>query len=162
MGKTRSGQSHTTDLLFTVGLFCLFAAAAFILVMIGIGAYQHTVEQMQDTYSTRTAVSYVAEKLRQHDESGGVSLGQVEDYPALVLLDDVDGTPYVTYIYSDGETLFELTVREGTAVTADLGEPILAVKDFTISDAGNGFYEFSASAADGSTVRYLTHPRAGA
>ena len=42
-------QTHTTDLLFTIGLFCVFTAAAFILVMIGIHAYQSTVANLQDT-----------------------------------------------------------------------------------------------------------------
>ena len=137
MEMNHRNQSHTADLLFTIGLFCVFAAAAFILVMIGIQAYQNTVEHMQDTFSTRAAISYVAEKLRQHDA-------------------------YVTYIYSDGETLYELTVRDGTEVTASMGEQIMAVRDFTISDAGDGFYAFSASDSGGRTVRFLTHLRSGA
>lgn len=152
-------QNHMTDLLFTIGLFCVFAAAAFILVLIGIQAYQSTVEHMQDTFSTRTAVSYVAEKLRQHDVSGSVELGQVEDYPALVLYDELGESTYCTYIYSDGQQLYELTVGDGVDVTASMGEKIMEVKDFTIADTGGGFYEFSASDSDGRTVRYLTHLR---
>ncbi len=159
MGKNDRAQTHTADLLFTIGLFCVFAAAAFILVMIGIGAYQNTVEQMQDTFSTRTAVSYVAEKLRQHDAAGSVSLGQVEDLPALVLSDQVGDNTYFTYIYADEETLYELTVGEDTPVTAGMGEQILQVRDFTITDAGDGFYQFSASDSGGRTVRYLAHLR---
>ena len=81
MGKKGTDQSHTTDLLFTLGLFCVFAATAFILVMIGIQVYRSTAGQMQDTFSTRTAVSYVAEKLRQHDTAGGVSMGEIEGSP---------------------------------------------------------------------------------
>ena len=161
MGKNDRVQTHTADLLFTIGLFCVFAAAAFILVMIGIGAYQNTVEQMQDTFSTRTAVSYVAEKLRQHDADGSVSLGRVEGLPALVLSDETGSGTYLTYIYADSETLYELTVRQGTAVTAGMGEQILQVRDFTIADVGDGFYEFSASDSGGHTVRFLTHLRSG-
>ena len=162
MEMNHRNQSHTADLLFTIGLFCVFAAAAFILVMIGIQAYQNTVEHMQDTFSTRTAISYVAEKLRQHDADGAAALGQVEDCPALVLYDELGTDTYVTYIYSDGETLYELTVRDGTEVTASMGEQIMAVRDFTISDAGDGFYAFSASDSGGRTVRFLTHLRSGA
>lgn len=159
MKKNDRVQDHMTDLLFTIGLFCVFAAAAFILVLIGIQAYQSTVEHMQDTFSTRTAVSYVAEKLRQHDVAGSVELGQVEDYPALVLYDNLGESTYRTYIYSDGQELYELTVRDGVDVTASMGEKIMEVKDFTIADTGDGFYEFSASDSDGRTVRYLTHLR---
>ena len=159
MGKNDRTQTHTADLLFTVGLFCVFAAAAFILVMIGVGAYRNTVSDMQDTFSTRTAISYVAEKIRQHDASGGVSIGQVEDRPALVLSDHLGNGTYLTYIYSDGERLYELTVREDADVTVSMGDEIMPVEDFTITDAGGGFYEFSASDSGGRTVRYLTHLR---
>ena len=162
MDPSNRTENHTTDLLFTIGLFCVFAAAAFILVMIGIQAYQNTVANMQDTFSTRTAVSYVAEKLRQHDADGGAELGQVDDLPALVLRDQVGQDQYLTYIYADGEALYELTVRDGTPVTADMGEQILQVHDFTIADAGDGFYEFTASDSDGNAVRFLTHLRSGA
>ena len=162
MGKNDRVQTHTADLLFTIGLFCVFAAAAFILVMIGIRAYQSTVSNMQDTFSTRTAVSYVAEKLRQHDTDGGAALGEVDGLPALVLSDQVGQDTYLTYIYADGEALYELTVREGADVSASLGEQILQVKDFTITDAGDGFYAFSASDSGGRTVRFLTHLRSGA
>ncbi len=162
MGKNDRAQTHTADLMFTIGLFCVFAAAAFILVMIGIQAYRSTVTHMQDTFSTRTAVSYVAEKLRQHDTAGGVSLGQVEDCTALVLRDQVGGDTYLTYIYADDSSLYELTVREGTEVSVGMGDEILAVQDFTITDAGNGFYEFSASDSGGHTVRFLAHPRSNA
>ena len=162
MGRNDRAQTHTADLLFTIGLFCVFAAAAFILVMIGIQAYRNTVEHMQDTFSTRTAVSYVAEKLRQHDAAGAVALDQVDGLPALALYDDVGESRYCTYIYADGQALYELTVRDGTPVTADMGNRIIDVKDFTIADAGDGFYEFSASDSGGHTVRYLAHLRCGA
>ena len=162
MRRNDRTQTHTADLLFTIGLFCVFAAAAFILVMIGIQAYRNTVEHMQDTFSTRTALSYVAEKLRQHDTEDSVALGRMEDLPALVLSDQVGDDTYLTYIYSDGEALYELTVREGTEVTAGMGEQILQVRDFTITDAGGGFYEFAASDSGGRTVRFLAHPRSGA
>ncbi len=153
--------THTADLLFTIGLFCVFAAAAFILVTIGVQAYRNTARHMQDTFSTRTALSYVAEKLRQHDTVGGAELGQIEDCPALLLYDRLGDDAYCTYIYSDGEALYELTVREGTDVTASMGSLIMEVRDFAITDAGSGFYEFSAADSDGHTVRYLAHLRSG-
>ena len=162
MGRRSSTQTHTADMLFTIGLFCVFAAAAFILVMIGIQAYQNTVSHMQDTFSTRTALSYVAEKLRQHDTDGGVAMTEVDGLPALALSDQVGENTYLTYIYSDGETLFELTVRDGTPVSADMGDEIMQVRDFTIDRSEDGFYSFSASDSSGHTVRYLTHLRSGA
>ncbi len=161
MNNQRS-QSHMTDMLFTLGLFCVFAAAAFILVMIGIQVYQNTVAHMQDTYSTRTAISYVAEKVRQHDVAGGVELVSLEGENALRLTDSLNGEDYYTYIYSDGAYLYELSVRAGTEPRPELGEQILQVRDFTIADAGNGFLEFTAADSGGSVARFLLRQRSGA
>lgn len=161
MNRSFRSRSHVTDMLFTLGLFCIFAAAAFILVMIGIQVYQRTVEQMQDTYSTRTAISYVAEKVRQHDVAGGVELTELEGVPALRLTDSLNGEDYDTYIYSDGGYLCELTVRQGAEPALSLGERILQVKDFSVEDAGGGFLAFSASSSDGGSLRFLLHTRSG-
>ena len=161
MKRSFRSQSHVTDMLFTLGLFCVFAAAAFILVMIGIQVYQSTVSQMQDTYSTRTAISYVAEKVRQHDVAGGVELAELEGVPALELTDTINGEDYHTYIYSDGEYLCELTVRSGAEPSLSLGEQILPVQDFSIEDAGGGFLAFSAASSEGGSLRFLLHTRSG-
>ena len=162
MEKRFRSQSHATDMLFTIGLFCVFAASAFILVLIGMQVYQTTVSHMQDTYSTRTAISYVAEKLRQHDVTGGVELVSLEGQTTLRLLDSADDADYYTYIYSDGEYLCELTVRAGTEAKLSLGERVLQVQDFSIRDAGGGFYEFTADDSSGRTVRFLQHLRSAA
>lgn len=155
-------QRHTTDLLFTLGLFSVFAAAAFLLVMIGIRVYQGTVAQMQDTYSTRTALSYAVEKVRQHDTAGGAALSEVEGTPALLLADVVGGEIYYTYLYANDGSLCELTLHAGTEARLELGEKILAVEDFTIEDGGSGFWVFSARGSDGNTVRCVAHLRSEA
>lgn len=155
----RQRENHTTDMLFTLGLFCVFAASAFILVMIGIRVYQSEAEQMQDTFSARTAISYVTEKLRQHDAAGAAQLVMLEGEPALCLKDRVGDSVYDTYIYSDSEYLYELTAKEGAGVSRSLGEQVIAVRNFEIRDAGDGFLEFGASDSEGRTVRFLMHLR---
>ena len=162
MEKNYRSQNHVTDMVFTLGLFCVFTASMFLLVMIGIQVYRSTVDHMQDTYSTRTVISYVAEKVRQHDVSGGVELTTVDDRTALRLRDELGGRAYETYIYSDGDYLCELTIRSGTEADLSLGERILEVRGFTISDAGGGFFELSADNSAGGTVHFLLHPRSAA
>ena len=162
MERNLRSQHHVTDMVFTLGLFCVFTASMFLLVMIGIQVYRATVSHMQDTYSTRTVISYVAEKVRQHDVTGGVELTTVEDRTALRLLDELGGQVYETYIYSDGDYLCELTVRAGTEADLSMGERILEVQGFSISDAGGGFFELSADDSGGGTVHFLLHPRSAA
>ena len=60
-------KRHLTDLFFVLSLFGVFAVSSFTLILIGVQVYQASVSQFEDTYSTGTALSYTAEKLRQHD-----------------------------------------------------------------------------------------------
>ena len=78
MKKNWKNQGHIVDFFFTLSLFCLFAASALIVVIIGSGVYRNTTLQMEENYVARTALSYVAEKVRQHDTSGGVRLTEGE------------------------------------------------------------------------------------
>lgn len=157
--RTGAGQRHTTDLFFTLSLFCVFAAAAFLVIMIGIRVYQSTVSTMQDTYSTRTAISYVAEKLRRHDTAGSAAVTTLEGGDALLLTDGVNDNTYLTYIYQENGYLCELVVKAGTEAHRSQGEEIIAVEDFTVSQTADGFFEVSAAGSDGSTLRFLLHLR---
>ena len=53
------------DILFVLALFGVFAVSALALVTIGADVYQHTVEDMGVNYESRTAVSYIMEKVRK-------------------------------------------------------------------------------------------------
>lgn len=150
---------HSIDVLFTFSLFCIFTICSAIVIIIGIHVYQETVSQMQDTYSTRTALAYVGEKIKQHDTSGGILLSEIEDETALVMKDTIDHTTYLTYIYPNGDSLYELSVKEGTNISKNMGNKIIEVKDFTIKDKENGFLECSASDHNGKTISILLHPR---
>lgn len=156
--KKRS-QTHAADFLFTLSLFCVFAASAFIVILIGAHVYKNTVTEMQNTYSTRTALSYTVEKIRQHDTAGHIFLTELDGCDALLLKDNIDGNVYNTYIYSDGSALYELVVGEDTAPSKDMGEKIIEVKNFAITDKGDGFFYFSAEDMSGAQMNLLFHPR---
>ena len=97
--RRRRFQSHTVDLLFTLSLFCVFAVCAFLVITMGVRVYRSTAQYLEDTYSARTALSYVAEKIRQHDAEGQVALTQLEGRNAILLTDEIEGSLYETYLY---------------------------------------------------------------
>lgn len=78
-------QVHITDLLFSLGLLCLFTISSLTVLLIGAHVYKQTALDMKTNYTTRTALTYVAEKVRQHDSTSSISLGTLEDAPALEL-----------------------------------------------------------------------------
>ena len=140
-------SSHVVDFFFALSLFCVFTAAAFLVVVIGADVYQST------------SLAYVVEKIRQHDSYGSISLTTLDGETALLLLDTADGTVYETYIYSDGSHILELTVSQGTKPSVSLGQPILDVSDFTFTEKTGGFLELSVKDTQGNTQTVLLHPR---
>ena len=58
-------DKHIVDVLFVIGLFCIFALSSFFLISIGANIYRKTVAHMDENFNTRTSLSYVVEKIRQ-------------------------------------------------------------------------------------------------
>lgn len=159
MKQKRQAPVHMTDLFFTLSLFCVFCVCAFLVVIIGVNTYEATVIHMDETGSTQTALSYTVEKIRRHDKAGSVSLADMDGETALVLRDVINNETYLTYIYPDSRALYELTVKEGTPVSKDMGEEITEVSGFSVSSRGNGLFEFSASQNTGADIHFFLHLR---
>ena len=152
-------KRHMTDLFFSLSLFGVFSVCSFMLILIGVQIYRSSASQLSSTYSTRTALSYTAEKIRQHDRECSVSLTEINGETALVTKEQIGEETYMTYIYPEDNHLCELSVKEGTTVSAELGEKILEVNNFCITEKGNGFLEISASDNDGTPLKLLIHLR---
>lgn len=106
------------DILFVLALFGVFAVSALALVTIGADVYQHTVEDMGVNYESRTAVSYIMEKVRQNDTADSIFLTDLENVPALCMLSEIDEETYCTYLYLyDGH--FKRTFMRKELLSAD-------------------------------------------
>lgn len=161
MKKNRKNQGHIVDFFFTLSLFCLFAASALIVVIIGSGVYRNTTVQMEENYVARTALSYVAEKVRQHDTSGGVRLTEEEGETVLVLqnTENTTDTDYLTYIYAYDGWLCELVIRDDAPFSKAQGERILEIDTFRLVNEGNGFLRITVSDSGSSSASCLLHLR---
>lgn len=157
--KTFHEPAHFTDLLFSLGLLCLFTFSALTVILIGAHVYKQTSLDMKANYTTRTALTYVAEKIRQHDSDNSIELGTIEDTPALKLTESIDGILYITYIYEDNHSLKELFVQESQPVTKAQGESILEVQDFSIEKAGNHLFRFTVTDEENTSASLLLHIR---
>lgn len=161
MRNKRKNQGHIVDLFFTLPLFCLFAASALIVVIIGSDVYRKTTANMEENYATRTALSYTAEKIRQHDSAGGIYLTDDDDgNTILVLSDNAGGETYLTYIYAYDGWLCELVVKEGTGFSKEQGEQILEVDTFSVEEE-DGFIRVTAADSGSAPVSCLLHLRSG-
>lgn len=150
--RIRSNKKHTIDLLFPIALFFGLAASSLIVVLLASRIYQNNMELSQANYESRTALSYVNEKIRQSDEHGAVSLGIFDGQDALVIDQTYDGQQYYTYIYEYDGYLRELFIGDGVSANAADGREILEVRDFEIKEIDERIFELSYTDKNGNKV----------
>ena len=132
-----NNRSHSMDTLFTFLLLLLFALFSLFLAAMGSSIYRKGVSHLNENYTSRTAIAYLTEKIRQHDSRGSISSSEVEGLPALCLLDEIDGQSYSTYIYFDEGSLKELFIPSERIASKSLGTSIVELESLTMDFAEN-------------------------
>lgn len=160
MKRGRREQEHSVDILFILALFCVFAASAVLVMTFGANVYQHTVSRMEDNYEVRVSLSYLANQLRQHDESGCIILDSLEGQPALVLVDE-PGSDYATFIYYYDGALRELYCNRNDPLTADDGLAVVELSDWQIALTDKGCLCVQAVGDDGKKRQLILSIRSG-
>ncbi|MCD8395609.1 MAG: DUF4860 domain-containing protein [Lachnospiraceae bacterium] len=151
-------KQHSTSSLFTFLLLLVFALFALLLAGTGAVVYQNSMASLDENYTSRTAIAYVSEKVRQYDSEGQISFSSVEDIPALALHSAADASAdTVTYIYFYDGSLCELYVREETVPTAAMGTAMIELSDFTIEQEQN-LLRVTAISTEGEEMSLLIHP----
>ena len=158
--KQRLENNHMIDLLFTLALFCVFAASALFVVMIGANVYKTTVKQMNDNYSSRTSLSYVAEKIRQNDTTCDVTLGQMDGLTSLILHQTYNDVDLYTYIYEQDGYLKELFIRGDQTADADAGQSMIRVRVFTMEQIDPSLFRFTSISEENKTSQLYVYVHA--
>lgn len=130
----RQGASrHHIDGLIALLLFGIFAVCLLAVLLTGAGAYRRFVHRDQVAYEQRTCVQYIATRIRQADQQGGIWLTDFEGVPALVL-DQGDG--YTTHVYCFEGWLMELYAAEDAGLAPEDGERLMELDslEFTLED----------------------------
>lgn len=155
MYKSSQNQPrHIVDLLFLLALFCVFAFSALMLVMLGSDIYQTTVQNMSKNYNSRTAFSYITEKIKQQDQSGSIAITTFGDGDALALYQnigtsDAEEQSYVTYLYLDQGNIKELFTTADNTLSPSAGQSILECTTFQAKLISPGLYHVFLQTADG-------------
>ncbi len=137
------------DFLFILALFGAFAITALFVVLFGARIYRSTVSNMNTNYEKRTAMSYITEKIRSHDYTGGADVDDLKnlrsdgEHSVLKLYQDVGGKRYVTYLFVSEGYLKEFTAEEDYDFHFDIGTKILAIKDFSVKRESDSLYHFN-------------------
>ena len=148
-------KRHIVDVLFVLALFCVFAFSALTLVSIGASVYQKTVNSMDSNYNSRTAFSYVTEKIRQNDASEAISIGTLSNQPAIILTQKIEGKQYTTYLYEYDGYLTELFMQSGLDLGEDTlkaGHPLIELNDFELAEIEPALYRFTLTTKEGESL----------
>lgn len=149
------------DFLFILALFGAFAITALFVVLFGSRVYKTTVSNMNTNYEKRTAMSYLTEKIRSHDYTGGVEVTDVngtsasDDHSVLKLYQEMGGKRYITYLYVADGYLKEFTADEEYDFDYTSGTDILAVDDFSVRKESDSMYHFSIEDTNGEKTEFF-------
>ena len=143
---------HMIDILFVLALFCMFAFSAVVLVIFGANVYEKTVQNMNHNFDSRTAISYITEKVRQADVDGAISIQELDGQFVLVLKETIDQVDYATYLYEHDGSIHELFTRSDLPFDPDSGQRILSVKEFTLSVVSDNLFHFHITDTEDETV----------
>lgn len=150
---------HFIDIVFTLSLFCVFAASALFVVLIGSNVYRSAAGQMAENNSTHTALSYISEKIRQADGIGNISITRLSGTDTLALTDQYNGQHYITYIYEDHNELKELFAKADSSVSVESGQSIADINSLKMEEVRKGLYHFTVSTENGNGIDLYIHPR---
>ena len=110
----KTKRNGINGILATVALFFVFALISLAVLIVGARSYRGVTARMEKTDSSRTALAYIANKVRQNGGSGGVSVRNVEGIPVLALRQTVGDSVYETLIFYQEGAVRELLVPAGT------------------------------------------------
>ena len=135
--------------LLALLLLLVFAVCVLSVLLTGADTYQALTKRDQDSYDRRTAAQYLATRVRQADQTGGVTAADFQGCDALELTDIIDGELYVTRIYCYDGYLRELFIKEGVAASAGDGREILATDGFSFEESRDGLFHLSCTDSNG-------------
>lgn len=142
------------DILFLLALFSVFLISALFIVLFGAKIYRNTVSNMEANFKSRTALSYVTEKMRQFDHSGGAAVIHYGETPVLVLNERVGDNDYSTFLYEQDGYLTELTARSDYDFDLTGGTKVVPVSGFFVERVTDSLYRFTLTDEKGESVSY--------
>lgn len=128
MKRETSKTDH--EALLALVLLGVFGVCVLMVLLTGASAYRRQVDRDQAAYRSRTALQYIATKVRQSDSENNIALTAFGDGDALVL--DA-GSDYTTTIYCLDGSLMELYTDPALGLGPADGERVLDLAGLELS-----------------------------
>ena len=152
-GSSRKSKNYIVDLVFTLALFGAFAVSAIMVVYFGAKVYESINASMDRNFTSRTAVAYITEKLRQRDSEGTADIVVLDGKNAIALVKKTDDDIESTYIFSDEGYLKEITVSGEEVPEVSEGVKVMELASFAVKEVAEGVYNVVIIDTAGNTER---------
>ncbi len=136
--------------VFLFALLAAFALLSVMTVIMGAQVYGRISDRAAANHGTRTALTYIAGKVRSFDQSDAVRVETPENRDVLVLSGVYGGDVYHTYIYLEDGAIREYFGAAERAFDPAMGERIADAASFAAELTG-GTLRVRIGAADGKT-----------
>ncbi len=137
-------------------LFALFAVGILSVLLGGARTYRGLTERDERSYENRTAVQYLATRVRQAESPQDVTLAPFGEGDGLCLLQEIDGTVYATRVYCYDGWLRELFARHDVTFSPQDGEKVLPLSQLELS-LEDGLLTATLHHTDGTSQPLVLH-----
>ena len=142
-------------------LLGLFAVLSLLTLISGARVFRLVEGNADAAYIDRTAVSYLAGKVRHAGRAGGVDIDG--EGAVLSLHEEVSGGAYCTYIYSGAEGIMEYYAEASRPFNPALGQTVIEGASFTGSLSGDLLrIKIQGAGREAELCLYLPAQRGGA
>ena len=117
-------ESNLTGLMVLM-VFAVFALCVLGVLLTGAKRYESIVRRGEESHQYRTAAQYLSTRVHQADRAEGLTVEEFDGCSALVIRETIDGSLYLTRIYSCGGYLRELFSAETGSFSGEDGEKLL-------------------------------------
>lgn len=157
----KTGKTYSTDKLLFIALMCAFTASVLMVLLLGVRIYKSISSSSELTYSERTCISYVAEKIRHNDENGMVYVSDFDGLNALYLESKNDNGTYTDILYCNDGWLYELFCEKGAKFSRADGTQIINADSVSFSETEPGFFYIEVTNPKGYISRLNVSLRSG-
>lgn len=144
------------DAIFLLVLFAVFLICALFIVLFGAKIYKNTVQSANDSFVERTCYTYITEKIRQNDDSTGISILDDGDNSIIVLTKTVNDSDYTTFLYCDEGYLKEFMTSKGNDLVKSAGTKIVGLDSLKAEICNGRLCRFSLKSGDLSESFYVS------
>lgn len=137
MKQKAGGRGQMMNVLFTMLLFLVFVLCALFTVLIGGKVYENISTRMEENYAGSVALNYIANKVRQGDVNGMVSVQEIEGTEVLELKEVEGENTYITWIYCRDGSIRELYTNAESGLGLSDGLEILECEGLKLSMDGS-------------------------